>query len=158
MRATRVHIQASETFCTYMHIYSHMPIDGETLRRDGRICSWVHSSVVRAADCRSAGPWFKSGCALVNGYLPMKTSRMQWLRRHITNKTNTIYMNTNSIYVYVHICKHMYIYICIYVYIYVYMKICKCMYLFHIYRYLYMYMAIGLHTSSTAIFLNIIVP
>ena len=24
----------------------------------------VHSSVVRAADCRSAGPWFKSGCAL----------------------------------------------------------------------------------------------
>ena len=26
---------------------------------------WVHSSVVRAADCRSAGPWFKSGCALI---------------------------------------------------------------------------------------------
>ena len=26
--------------------------------------NWVHSSVVRAADCRSAGPWFKSGCAL----------------------------------------------------------------------------------------------
>ena len=26
--------------------------------------SWVHSSVVKAADCRSAGPWFKSGCAL----------------------------------------------------------------------------------------------
>ena len=26
--------------------------------------SWVHSSVVRAADCRSAGPWFKSRCAL----------------------------------------------------------------------------------------------
>ena len=25
---------------------------------------WVHSSVVRAADCRSAGPWLKSGCAL----------------------------------------------------------------------------------------------
>ena len=25
----------------------------------------VHSSVVRAADCRSAGPWFKSGCALL---------------------------------------------------------------------------------------------
>jgi hypothetical protein len=25
---------------------------------------WVHSSVVRAADRRSAGPWFKSGCAL----------------------------------------------------------------------------------------------
>ena len=24
----------------------------------------VHSSVVRAADCRSAGPWFKSWCAL----------------------------------------------------------------------------------------------
>ena len=28
---------------------------------------WVHSSVVRAADCRSAGPWFKSGCALLCG-------------------------------------------------------------------------------------------
>ena len=25
---------------------------------------WVHSSVARAADRRSAGPWFKSGCAL----------------------------------------------------------------------------------------------
>ena len=24
----------------------------------------VHSSAARAADCRSAGPWFKSGCAL----------------------------------------------------------------------------------------------
>ena len=29
------------------------------------VCSRVHSSVVRAADCRSAGPWFKSGCALL---------------------------------------------------------------------------------------------
>ena len=27
-------------------------------------CMWVHSSVVRAADRRSAGPWLKSGCAL----------------------------------------------------------------------------------------------
>ena len=27
----------------------------------------VHSSVVRAADCRSAGPWLKSGCALHGG-------------------------------------------------------------------------------------------
>ena len=26
--------------------------------------TWVHSSVVRAADYRSAGPWLKSGCAL----------------------------------------------------------------------------------------------
>merc|ERR1712242_341011 len=26
--------------------------------------TWVHSSVVRAADCRSAGPWFESGCAI----------------------------------------------------------------------------------------------
>ena len=26
--------------------------------------NWVHSSVARAAECRSAGPWFKSGCAL----------------------------------------------------------------------------------------------
>ena len=29
-----------------------------------QVSIWVHSSVVRAADCRSAGPWFKSGCAL----------------------------------------------------------------------------------------------
>ena len=28
------------------------------------IATRVHSSVARAADCRSAGPWFKSGCAL----------------------------------------------------------------------------------------------
>jgi hypothetical protein len=28
------------------------------------LAKWVHSSVVRAADCRSADPWFKSGCAL----------------------------------------------------------------------------------------------
>ena len=27
---------------------------------------WVHSSVARAADCRSAGPWLKSGCALLS--------------------------------------------------------------------------------------------
>ena len=26
--------------------------------------TWVHSSVARAADCRSAGPWLKSVCAL----------------------------------------------------------------------------------------------
>ena len=37
---------------------------------------WVHSSVVRAADCRSAGPWFKSGCALLlwRVYNPFETS------------------------------------------------------------------------------------
>ena len=33
-------------------------------RRIAALCRWVHSSVVRAADCRSAGPWLKSGCAL----------------------------------------------------------------------------------------------
>jgi hypothetical protein len=27
-------------------------------------CRRAHSSLVRAAGCRSAGPWFKSGCAL----------------------------------------------------------------------------------------------
>ena len=39
-------------------------------RKDGErvLGRWVHSSVVRAADCRSAGPWFKSGCAL---WMPM---------------------------------------------------------------------------------------
>ena len=34
----------------------------------GKQPPWVHSSVVRAADCRSAGPWFKSGCALWSGF------------------------------------------------------------------------------------------
>ena len=34
-----------------------------------RRLAWVHSSVVRAADCRSAGPWFKSGCALFGASL-----------------------------------------------------------------------------------------
>ena len=33
-------------------------------RSPGKVQCRVHSSVVRAADCRSAGPWFKSGCAL----------------------------------------------------------------------------------------------
>ena len=39
-------------------------------------CIWVHSSVVRAADCRSAGPWFKSGCALP--IAPAKPWRRGW--------------------------------------------------------------------------------
>ena len=30
-------------------------------------CVRVYSSAVRAADCRSAGPWFDSGCALFLG-------------------------------------------------------------------------------------------
>ena len=30
------------------------------------VSPWVHSSVVRAADRRSAGPWFKFGCALAS--------------------------------------------------------------------------------------------
>ena len=42
---------------------------------DGSI--WVHSSVVRAADCRSAGPWFKSGCALLLARLQL----WQWASR-----------------------------------------------------------------------------
>ena len=33
-------------------------------------CTWVHSPVAGAADCRSAGPWFKSGCALACGVAP----------------------------------------------------------------------------------------
>ena len=36
---------------------------------------WVHSSVVRAADRRSAGPWLKSGCALVEACLPFEGRR-----------------------------------------------------------------------------------
>ena len=38
----------------------------EDLCKDRRLVirRWVNSSVVRAADCRSAGPWLKSGLAL----------------------------------------------------------------------------------------------
>ena len=38
---------------------------------------WVHSSVVRAADCRSAGPWFKSGCALWHDSPNVEPSKRQ---------------------------------------------------------------------------------
>ena len=41
----------------------------------------VHSSVVRAADCRSAGPWFKSGCALC--IAPAKLVRLKWVWRSV---------------------------------------------------------------------------
>ena len=37
----------------------------------------VHSSVVRAADCRSAGPWFKSGCALSYLFLMTLTDQLR---------------------------------------------------------------------------------
>ena len=41
------------------------PLAAKPKSRDEKpAAKWVHSSVVRAADCRSAGPWFKSGCAL----------------------------------------------------------------------------------------------
>ena len=39
--------------------------EGCGLSRGLMAAPWRHSSVVRAADCRSAGPWFKSGCALL---------------------------------------------------------------------------------------------
>ena len=37
--------------------------------------TWVHSSVVRAADCRSAGPWLKSGCALAQQVVAQRCGR-----------------------------------------------------------------------------------
>ena len=43
----------------------------------------VHSSVVRAADCRSAGPWFKSGCALLRQSL--EECRSNLLRQSSTH-------------------------------------------------------------------------
>ena len=54
--------------------------DGGT---DSCIVIWVHSSVVRAADCRSAGPWFKSGCALLRQSL--KECRSNLLRQSSTH-------------------------------------------------------------------------
>ena len=52
--------------------------------------TWVHSSVVRAADCRSAGPWFKSGCALLvlccewfGSQSPKHDTNASYTRRHL---------------------------------------------------------------------------
>ena len=39
--------------------------------------AWVYCSVVRAADCRSAGPWFKSGCALFCTPPYLRTSKTE---------------------------------------------------------------------------------
>ena len=53
--------------------------------------SWVHSSVVRAADRRSAGPWFKSGCALCDGRCETGgqcSSQIRRSRRARTQKTS----------------------------------------------------------------------
>jgi hypothetical protein len=44
--------------------------------------AWVHSSVVRAADCRSAGPWFKSGCTLVPAHYHHNKHRHHRSVRH----------------------------------------------------------------------------
>ena len=54
----------------------------------------VHSSVVRAADCRSAGPWFKSGCALDTEYTAGgKGCKSQ---THAKGKRNHDYANRNE--------------------------------------------------------------
>ena len=40
----------------------------------------VYSSVVRAGDCRSPGPWFNSGCALL--FLQRRLSTLVCFKRH----------------------------------------------------------------------------
>ena len=50
-------------FCN-KELSNHCSYNAATTASSINIFTWVHSSVVRAADCRSAGPWFKSGCAL----------------------------------------------------------------------------------------------
>ena len=50
---------------------------------------WVHSSVVRAADCRSAGPWFKSGCALPSHCKSAQDDKFRaliWLPSWLSNR------------------------------------------------------------------------
>ena len=42
---------------------------GTLIDASDTLAKWVHSSVVRAADCRSAGPWFNSGCALCSSFV-----------------------------------------------------------------------------------------
>ena len=51
------------------------------------VSSWVHSSVVRAADCRSACPWFKSGCALFP--LPVCFCNVVLVSKHPATRNRT---------------------------------------------------------------------
>ena len=48
-----------------------------TLKPEPESIAGVHSSVVRAADCRSAGPWFKSRCALSYVFLMTLTDQLR---------------------------------------------------------------------------------
>ena len=51
--------------CHFAACWSDGSLRATCNTNDPSLTTWVHSSVVRAADCRSAGPWFKSGCALL---------------------------------------------------------------------------------------------
>ena len=70
---------------------SHSLLDLNYNARRLSECIWVHSSVVRAADCRSAGPWFKSGCALksfITWQHIWSSTGPPWALQHILNLSN----------------------------------------------------------------------
>ena len=63
---------------------------GQTYHKQMKWSTWVHSSMVRAADCRSAGSWFKSGCALLvlccewfGSQSPKHDTNASYTRRHL---------------------------------------------------------------------------
>ena len=67
-----------------------VPLARRRARSHATTDTWVHSSVVRAADCRSAGPWFKSGCSLLvlccewfGSQSPKHDTNASYTRRHL---------------------------------------------------------------------------
>ena len=68
---------------TMQRVFRHTVVaaDPRPFRKASGTCRWVHSSVVRAADCRSAGPWFKSRCALMFHFTTVTCSQRQSWKR-----------------------------------------------------------------------------
>ena len=70
---------------------------------------WVHSSVAREADCRSAGPWLKSGCALLSAgagqslsdqprHIPPVSHRLTWISNPVTRNRTRDHLMAELIY------------------------------------------------------------
>ena len=70
---------------------------------------WVHSSVARPADCRSARPWLKSGCALLSAgagqslsdqprHIPSVSHRLTWISNPVTRNQTRDHLMAALIY------------------------------------------------------------
>ena len=65
--------------------------DGYGSMLERNLSIWVHSSVVRAADCRSAGPWFKSGCALLDdAHMKLCANGLKLCQRQTRNANSAV--------------------------------------------------------------------